>query len=527
VKYQPPYGVGDSNAPYVNGDPSIARQGSILPAAAAEYPQREIVNFIGSSNIIPDDNDLYQLTRSSRSQWVNFCVDTGSINALSVALVPALQAYKQGTPLRVLVANSNTGPCTINVNGLGNRPVVRSNGAQLQQDDLRAGMIALIVDDGTRFQMMNFLGAIGGTVNNYNIHIPYAEDTSTTANAVVAAYSPAITAVAAGDLVLVKVKNTNLGPMTFAPNAMAAMPIKRNDSQPLQGGDVLANECILIEYNTTFWQMLRLVKSQVYFKLTADLTLWVRTDGDDTHDGSLNDAAHAFKTIQAAVDYIKHNFLIAGRTVTIALGIPGTYHGQIRIDNIPGTLYIAGSNANRNSYVIQGPSISEVSYPSVMLISGSVTVSIIGVMISNIDTTHNIIECSYGAYLALQDVSFNGNPHSGGCVASWGGHITMNNYIDVYNNIGGFANLNQGASLTIGLWFSLITMHGINMTGAFVICTGNATAFIGYGWCGFAGGAYGYHYLGYYNSAIFTGGGGEWYFPGSQVGGLDASSVYG
>src|SRR5215831_8107290 len=105
MKYQPPYGISDPNAAYINGDPSIARQGSILPAAAAEYPQREIVNFINSSNITPSDNDLFQLTRSSRAQWVNFCADTGSANALSVALTPPLTAYRQGLPLRVLVSN--------------------------------------------------------------------------------------------------------------------------------------------------------------------------------------------------------------------------------------------------------------------------------------------------------------------------------------------------------------------------------------------------------------------------------------
>ena len=37
------YGAPGADDSYVNGDPSIARQGSIIPAQAVEYPQREIV----------------------------------------------------------------------------------------------------------------------------------------------------------------------------------------------------------------------------------------------------------------------------------------------------------------------------------------------------------------------------------------------------------------------------------------------------------------------------------------------------
>ncbi len=45
MKYNQPYG-GVADAPFVNGDPSIGRQGSIPPAEAIEYDQREIVNVI-------------------------------------------------------------------------------------------------------------------------------------------------------------------------------------------------------------------------------------------------------------------------------------------------------------------------------------------------------------------------------------------------------------------------------------------------------------------------------------------------
>lgn len=50
MKYNQPYGVADEvslfDHPYVNGDPSIGRQGSIPPAESIEYDQREIVKVI-------------------------------------------------------------------------------------------------------------------------------------------------------------------------------------------------------------------------------------------------------------------------------------------------------------------------------------------------------------------------------------------------------------------------------------------------------------------------------------------------
>ncbi|HEY7418974.1 MAG TPA: hypothetical protein VH593_27585, partial [Ktedonobacteraceae bacterium] len=222
MKYQPPWGVSDPDAPYVNGDPSIARQGSILPAGAAEYPQREIVHIIEKNNIAPNDADLFQMTRAVRSGWINFCIDTGSVNNISVALDPPLSNYRQGLPLRVLIKNNNTGPTVINVNGVGNRPVTQVNGAQLDANMLKTGMIALLVDDGTKFQLVNFQGGAGAS-NNFFYDIPYAEDTGTVNNIVgvyPGIYEAGQPVPVSGDLVLIKVKNKNTAAVMFKINAL-------------------------------------------------------------------------------------------------------------------------------------------------------------------------------------------------------------------------------------------------------------------------------------------------------------------
>src|SRR5262245_18259951 len=64
LKYTQPIGITDPNAPFINGDPSIGRAGSIPPAEAIEYPQREIVKVITSGGFAADNADLAQLARS-------------------------------------------------------------------------------------------------------------------------------------------------------------------------------------------------------------------------------------------------------------------------------------------------------------------------------------------------------------------------------------------------------------------------------------------------------------------------------
>jgi len=519
MKYEPPYGAPGADDSYVNGDPSIARQGSIIPAAAVENPQREIVNFITKSGLTPTDDDLMQLTRGVRRQWVNFCVDSGAANALSVALDPPLEAYRQGLPLRVLVANDNTGNCTINVNSLGNRPIVRTNGAQLQPGDLRAGMIASLTDDGTRFQLTNYLGASGGTINNYFIHIPYAEDTSVTPNTITVSFSPAITTVNNGDLIEVRVANANTGNTQIAINALAAQPIRRNDGQPLQGQDLNVNEAILLEWNHSYWQVLRLVRSQVYFKLSADLTIYVdAVGGNDLNDG--HDAAHAFKTIPAAVTYVKYSFLIAGRKVTFQLA-PGTYVplAPLQVVDMPGTVVINGDPANKLSYVIQPMS----GYDVIGMSGSGTTVYLQGVTLQTINSSYSHMEVNYGATCYISDIAFTG-PGAATCIGTTAGTVTVSNTMDVYCSCGTVFSLSGGATLTIGLWYTLINIHGSVFGTAFIECV-YSFAEIAYGYAQFAGGGSGPRYIAIYNSVIYTGGGPN-YLPGSQPGSVDPSSVY-
>ena len=58
--YQQPIGAAE-NAPYINANPAQGIEGSPVPAAAIEHPQREIINVIEKAGLVPDAVNLEQL----------------------------------------------------------------------------------------------------------------------------------------------------------------------------------------------------------------------------------------------------------------------------------------------------------------------------------------------------------------------------------------------------------------------------------------------------------------------------------
>lgn len=67
MKYIPPQGGAPDDA-YVNHNINEGVEGSIPLAEAFEHPQREIVHAIEAAGMIPDPNDLYQLSRAMGSR---------------------------------------------------------------------------------------------------------------------------------------------------------------------------------------------------------------------------------------------------------------------------------------------------------------------------------------------------------------------------------------------------------------------------------------------------------------------------
>lgn len=90
---------------------------------------------------------------------------------------------------------------------------------------------------------------------------------------------------------------------------------------------------------------------------SGNVTYYVRTDGNDSNDGSADDAAHAFLTIQHAIDLIpKH--IKYGHTITINVAA-GTYAENIVMEKISGagTFNLLGDTVASTSRTVNSVSV--------------------------------------------------------------------------------------------------------------------------------------------------------------------------
>jgi hypothetical protein len=281
MRYNQPFGVTDADSPYINGDPSQGRKGSIIPAEAVEYPQRELVALTDYAGFVPDNDDLVQTTRAVR-QGVNYIVASAApeaVNNLIVTLDPPLDQYRAGLVLRVKMPYTNTGAATLNVNELGIKNIIRGNGAASAPGDLIANAVVALVYDGAAFQILNFFGISGPTnVNNYLTEIPYVEDVGTVVNHLIAPFAPAITALTPGLAVLVKMGTLGSTPNTdivdIKVNNNAIVPVIRPDLKDLGPGDIIPGMIALCVFDGSAFQMISMPASAQRI-LTAPMTYYV------------------------------------------------------------------------------------------------------------------------------------------------------------------------------------------------------------------------------------------------------------
>src|ERR1035437_4314211 len=161
MKYIPPYGSSDPNAPYVNGNPATGTKGSTAPAGMMEYPQREVINAILAANLTPSNDDMTQLAQAiALLGKIPYCPDLGSINHIVIDPIPILQSYQTPLIYAVRAAFTNTGPTDVNVSGIGTVSVTRTTGVALAPNDITGAGIILLGYDGSKFQLLSVPGSL-------------------------------------------------------------------------------------------------------------------------------------------------------------------------------------------------------------------------------------------------------------------------------------------------------------------------------------------------------------------------------
>ena len=122
----------------------------------------------------PPTNPIWSIdnvSAGSSGTGPQFIIDTGTVNALAVALTPVPSGYVAGMAFVVQVANTTTGATTINVNGLGAKAVVFYG--PLASGALLANNVYLMVyDSAGHFEVLSVPGQSGWVVNGFLANMP-------------------------------------------------------------------------------------------------------------------------------------------------------------------------------------------------------------------------------------------------------------------------------------------------------------------------------------------------------------------
>lgn len=92
-------------------------------------------------------------------------VDTGSVNAYIITFTANFSAYTDGIVIYWIPSHTNTGPSTINVNGLGAINIVNADGSALAASSIQANVPAIILYKGGTFTLVTSISSTqtGGT----------------------------------------------------------------------------------------------------------------------------------------------------------------------------------------------------------------------------------------------------------------------------------------------------------------------------------------------------------------------------
>lgn len=367
-----------------------------------------------------------------------------------------------------------------------------------------------------------FKGALAGQFNPSLVH--YGVDSSTSANSVIlSSVSPALSGLTNGTIIVFvpAITNTNnVVAQIMVGNTVQATPVTARNGVNLSAGDMIGGRP---HFGIIYGGALRILTTLASELVTTIVNsgqvvvprdnpvLWVRTDGNDANDGSVNDAGHAFTTIGAALRKAIGQYAFSN--LIIRLGIPGTYQSPTYIPTTAGTVNIVGDVGAQNNYVISGPGA-----PGQGCLQASSPLNLTGLTVANTGTQSHTLVATAGSQILCQNVSLVSTSGTSGYHAyGSGGRITLatgcsasgNAAAALWGDGGGEVAINTNTAFAIqgNPTFSIATAVATNLGRVTILPGGVVT-----------GTASGVRYLALNYSIINTVGSGPNAFPGDQPG---------
>ncbi len=123
--------------------------GGVVPTAATDAELNTGSNNTKFATALALEGSKYQNQNSSKTNAAATGTDT-----YAATLTPAITAYASGQEFTIRFANANTGPATININGLGAKDIRKGVSTALVAGDILAGRAIRLHYDGTNFQIV-------------------------------------------------------------------------------------------------------------------------------------------------------------------------------------------------------------------------------------------------------------------------------------------------------------------------------------------------------------------------------------
>lgn len=154
--FTPTNGSGDPDTWYQDCSSPTAADGTEWVSAAINILLAQLRGVVRSGSSVPVTNlDDLLLAKAMVSGHATYAVATGTANAWTVAPALAVPAYAAGRLLNVIAPASNTSTTVnMNVSGLGNRRIKKSDGSDPAIGDLQSGRVYPTIDDGTAIRII-------------------------------------------------------------------------------------------------------------------------------------------------------------------------------------------------------------------------------------------------------------------------------------------------------------------------------------------------------------------------------------
>jgi hypothetical protein len=131
-------------------------------------------NPTGSDPISQGDNHIQNIKIALTNDFAGFVgavlitgVDGGAVNAYTLTPSQALTAYANKMLVEFTPTIDCTGACTLNISGLGAKPIITQAGLALTAGDLVSNRAYLVAYDGTSFRLISVTSAYVDAVRTY------------------------------------------------------------------------------------------------------------------------------------------------------------------------------------------------------------------------------------------------------------------------------------------------------------------------------------------------------------------------